>query len=251
MNRLPIALQLHSVREEMKKDFPGTLKKVKDMGYEGVELAELYGHDPKQVEKYLKEAGLTAIAAHVPYGELVEDLPGTVSKYANLGVSYIAIPYLEEDKRYGTKSYEIFLEKIPLIAKECKKYGITLLYHNHDFEFLKTKDGEYVLDALFGQLSGEELQAEPDTCWIHVAGEDPSAYVRKYKGRCPVVHIKDYKTKDPVEFCAVGSGVQDIKGIYEACQESEVSWLVVEQDRHTQYSALEDARMSIEFLKNI
>jgi 23S rRNA (adenine2503-C2)-methyltransferase len=78
------------------------------------------------------------------------------------------------------------------IGKVCKANGITLLYHNHDFEFEKTEDGEYVLDALYSEIGPDLLATEIDTCWVNVGGEVPADYIRKYSGRAPIVHLKDF-----------------------------------------------------------
>lgn len=251
MNKLPIGLQIYSIREEAGADFIKTMQEVKDMGYDGVEFAGLYGHKPEDIRDWLKDIGLIPISAHVPYEAFENDLEGTVLAYAVIGCKYIGIPYLVEDKRYGTDVYDEVLAYLSVIAKECKKHDIVLMYHNHDFEFQKTEDGEYVLDALYKTLSDDELQTEIDTCWVKAAGEDPISYVKKYKNRCPLIHLKDYTGKKPVELTALGQGIQDMEGILSASYESGVKWLIVEQDDHFANSPMEDMKISIEYLRKI
>lgn len=251
MARLPIGLQAFSIREQAQEDFVGAMKEVKKIGYDGIELAGLYGHRPEQIRDWLHEIDLNPISAHVPYVELRDDMEKTVADYATIGCTYIAIPYLVEDQRYGTQTYQEMLEKIPAIAAECRKHNITLLYHNHDFEFAKTEDGDYVLDALYQKISSKDLQTEIDTCWVNAAGEDPAAYVRKYQGRCPVVHLKDFTGKKPVEFRAVGYGIQNMQEILTASIQSGADWVIVEQDGHEEHTPMEDARLSIEYLKTL
>lgn len=250
MSKLPIGLQVFSIRKEAEADFVQTMRKVKSMGYDGVELAGLYGHAPEKIRDCLKEIGLNPISAHVPYDQLKSDLPGTVAAYACIGCKYIAIPYLTEEERYGTKAYSEMLDNIPEIAGECGKYDITLLYHNHDFEFQKTEEGMYVLDALYQAFPSEVLQTEIDTCWVKASGEDPAAYIRKYKNRCPVVHLKDFTGTKPVEFTALGQGVQDVQGLLTAAVESGAEWVIVEQDEHLLNSPMEDMKLSIEYLED-
>lgn len=251
MKTLPVALQVYSIREDAQKDFAKAMHEVKQMGYDGVELAGLYGFSPEQIRDILKNEGLVAISAHVSYQEIMEDIADTIHKYAVIGCSFVAIPYLLEQDRYGTESYEEFLKNIPAIAQACRKEGITLLYHNHDFEFKKTEQGEYVLDALYQAFTKEQLQVELDTCWVKVAGEDPAGYMKKYEGRLPVVHLKDYNSTSPMVFSAVGSGVQDMPSILEQSIKGGSQWVVVEQDSHTQNTAMEDARISREYLKTL
>lgn len=251
MKTLPVALQLFSIRDEAQQDFARAMLEVKQMGYDGVELAGLYGHTPEEIRDVLKTVGLLPISAHVAYQEIMEDVEKTIHNYAIIGCSFIVIPYLLEEDRYGTKSYEEFLKNIPMIAEACKKEGITLLYHNHDFEYKKTTEGRYVLDALYQAFPKSQLQVELDTCWTKVAGEDPVAYMKKYAGRLPLAHLKDYISTDPVVFAAVGHGVQDVPSILGQAVDGQSQWVVVEQDSHTQNTAMEDARISREYLRSL
>jgi sugar phosphate isomerase/epimerase len=250
MKTLPVAIQVYSIRGEAEQDFVGAMKEVKKIGYDGVELAGLYGHTPVEIRDILKEIGLTPISAHVPYHEFEQDLEGTVQTYATIGCRFVAIPYLLEDYRYGTDKFNEVMTLIPDIAKECKKYGITLLYHNHDFEFLKTTDDRYILDYMYEEIPAEELQVEPDTCWIKKVNVDPAEYIKKYSGRCPVVHLKDFKT-EPFEFRALGKGIQNIPSILEAALNAGTEWVVAEQDSHSEHTPMEDARLSREYLRTL
>lgn len=271
MKTLPVAVQVYSVRDDAEKDFKGTMKKIKEMGYDGVELAGLYGLEPAYIKEVLAELDLPAISAHVPFQELVADLEGTVAKYVTIGVKYIAIPYLSEEDRPGAPKFEENLKKMVEIGECCKKNGIQMLYHNHDFEFIKMENGQYALDYMYSTLSEDLLKTELDTCWVKVAGEDPAAYIRKYAGRSPVVHLKDFiKEGKPAnmyeligievekkeetgkfEFRPVGSGMQDFPPILEAAVESGANWVVVEQDQSYDTPALEAIRMSREYLKGL
>lgn len=251
MGALPIALQVYSIREEAENNFVETMHKVKALGYDGVELAGLYGHNPKYIRDVLKEIGLNPISAHIPYDEFVKDLNGTVKAYAVIGCRYVVIPYLLEDYRYGTEKFNEVMSNIPIISKACQKEGLTLLYHNHDFEFEKTSDDEYILDYMYRVISSEELKVELDTCWVKFSGVDPAEYLRKYSGRCPIVHLKDYTGATPIEFEPIGYGVQDIPSIVEEAGKVGCEWLIVEQDRHTKHSAMEDVELSRNYLKGL
>jgi len=269
MRKMPIALQVFSIREEAEKDFRGTMKLVKEMGYDGVELAGLYNYSPEEIRDILSETGLTAISAHVPYQTLIEDMEGTIDQYVTIGCSYIAIPYLTEEYRPGTDKFVEVIENIKKIGKLCKSQNVVLLYHNHDFEFVKMDNGQYGLDYLYEKVTPEYLQTEIDTCWVNVSGLDPAEYIKKYAGRAPVVHLKDFvgsksenmyeligiesekKDSETFAFRAVGSGKQDFLSILAAADEAGSKWVVVEQDAHEQNTSLEDARISIEYLKTL
>ena len=122
------------------------------------------------------------------------------------------------------------------------------MYHNHDFEFIKL-DGKYALEVLYDTVPADLLQTELDTCWVNVGGEEPAAYIRKFSGRSPVVHLKDFygersddmyeligiekaapKKPSNFEFRPVGSGLQDFPEILRASEEAGAKWVVVEQD---------------------
>ena len=272
MKTLPVAVQVYSVREDAEKDFKGTMQQLKEMGYDAVELAGLYGQTAEDIKSALDGAGIPAVSAHVPLRELMADTEGTLNKYKVIGVSYIAIPYLEEGDRPEGGSFDETVAAIKKIAETAKDMGITTLYHNHDFEFFKMPGGSYALDYLYDTIPAELLQTELDTCWINVAGEDPAAYIGKYSGRAPVVHLKDFykeghaanmyeligtdvEKKDEAEgffeFRPVGSGMQDFPAILEASVDAGSGWVVVEQDSSNGRTPMEAVKMSREYLRTL
>lgn len=263
-NKLPIALQLYSVQQEATNDLRGTLAQLKEMGYDGVELAGLYGHTPAQLRKILDEVGLELVSAHVPVADLLQD--AMLDGYASMGLAYVAIPWMEV--KADAACVAACIDTIRTIALRAKERGLQLLYHNHDFEFAKV-DGAYILDTYYRSLSPELLQTEVDTCWVKVAGEDPADYLRSYAGRSPIVHLKDFvgrktdnmyaligshsakeEATQAFDFRPVGYGVQDIPRLVATAREIGAKWLVVEQDRAALgKSSMECARLSIDYLK--
>lgn len=245
-----IALQLYSVREQMQEDFFGTLKKVKEMGYSGVEFAGLYGHDPLEVKKMCEELGLAALSAHVPFITLMNEMDETIACYKALGVKYVVVPYLTEEYRPGHEGFNTVIEVMKVLGAKLAEEGMVLQYHNHDFEFMKI-DGEYALDILYKEVGPELLQTQIDTCWVNVGGENPSEYIKKYAGRIPTVHLKDFVgrktenmyaligidenekkgTEGAFEYRPVGMGVQNFPAIVEAAIEGGATWFIVEQDQ--------------------
>ena len=270
---LPIAIQLYGVRDFMDKDPEGTLREIARMGYDGIEpCGGSYGLEPQAFRALCDELGLKIISAHVSYHMLTTDLENQLSLYQTLGVEYIAYPYMVEGQRPGDADYETVLENMRHIGKLAKSKGIQMLYHNHDFEFEKI-NGQYKLEYQFDHLTPEELQAEIDTCWVTVSGEDPSAYIRKFTGRGPVVHLKDFymsgekpkhlyaliglpqteaeEGESKLEFRPAGKGMLNVPAILQAAKDAGAKWIIIEQDAPSlEMDQMECARAGIEYLKS-
>ena len=267
---LPVAVQVYSVRDNASKDLRGTLEAIKEMGYDGVEFAGLYGNSPAEIKKMCEEIGLVPISAHVPYVDMVADAQGVLSQYAEIGCKFVVVPYLMPEHRPDSDQFPTVVENIGKIGQVAKSLGLQLLYHNHDFEFMKL-DGKYALEVLYDTIPADLLQTELDTCWVNVGGEEPAAYVRKYTDRAPVVHLKDFhgeKSEDMYEligiekkaparpgnfeFRPVGSGLQDFPAILAASEDAHAQWVVVEQDSPSMgLTPMECIKKSREYLKTI
>ena len=266
----PIAIQVYSVRDAADENLEATLKALKEFGYDGIELAGLYGNSIETVRDLCKKYGLDPISAHVSYKDMMADPDKLFADYATIGCKYVAIPSLPTDRIPGGENWEETIELIKTFAAAAKKNGIQLLYHNHDFEF-ETFGGEYKLDLMYKDLPADVLGTEIDTCWANVGGVDPAEYVKKYAGRTPVVHLKDFfgeKSDDMYEligikpevpkrpsgfqFRPVGYGLQNIPAILEAAVDAGARWVVVEQDNPSMgLTPVECATKSREYLKSI
>ncbi len=270
---LPVAVQVYSVRDSAEANLADTLRKIKDMGYDGVEFAGLYGYSPEYIKGLVEGIGLIPVSAHIPLDEMIADPDKTFAAYQTIGVKFAAVPYVTPERRPGAEKFEETIETIAKLGEIAKKYGITLLYHNHDFEFTKV-DGEYGLDILYKRVPKEFLETELDTCWVNVGGEVPADYIAKYNGRTPVVHLKDFymsgklpkhlyaligideeeKEDEPstFEFRPVGHGMQDMPAILAAAVASGAQYVVVEQDEPSMgLSRMDSIKTSREYLKSI
>ena len=266
----PVALQLFSVRDDMSADFEGTLRKVKELGFQGVEFAGLFGHDAETVKKLLEEIGLEAVSAHISIDEFLANPESVIDTYVKIGCKYAAIPYLVQERRPGEAKWEQTVEEIKKIAVMAKAKGLQLMYHNHDFEFVEI-NGKYALDELYDTISPDLLETEIDTCWVNVAGVNPASYVRQYAGRATILHLKDFaggktdnmyeligiesdkpKYTKAFEFRPIGYGKQDVPTLLEAAEAAGTKWLVVEQDSPSMgKTSIECAQMSINYLKTL
>ena len=266
MKKWPIALQVYTVRDDAEQDFKGTMEKIKAMGYDGVELCSTYGITAVGCKKILDEIGLELVSAHVGMEDLEQD--AILDDFAAAGVKFVVIPWKTAPKNEEELAESI--ARIRAIGERCKDRGMTLLYHNHDFEFEKI-GGAYILDSYYGQIPADLLQTELDTCWVNVGGENPADYLRKYTGRAPVVHLKDFvgsKTANmyaligndeaksdsagKFEFRPVGYGKQDFPAILAAAEDAGAGWVIVEQDNPSMdKTPMECAELSVKYLKSI
>ena len=246
------ALQLYSVRGTLLSDIPAHCKAVKDMGYDGAEFVNFGGDSVERIAEAMGNAGLEVFSIHTDINEAVRCDEDQLSRYADYGCRYMPIGWLPEERIAGGALYAETLDAVKIYSAACRKYGIQLLYHNHDFDFINT-DGKHRLDILYADTDAQTLGAELDTCWIYTGGEDPLDYLRKYAGRCPVLHLKDcVKEGGRKGFRALGEGVLDFAPIVREAGDLGVQWLCVEQDEPSpDRTPMECAKMSIDHLKTL
>lgn len=272
--KLPVGIQVYGLRdllENTPENFKSVMTKVKEMGYDGVELAGLYGLEPEFVKKTLDEVGLTPISAHVAFQEMMDDIDKVIADYSVIGVKYLVMPYMAEEYRPANPSgFKEFLPLLNEVGEKIHKAGMTFLYHNHDFEFVKLENGKWGYDEMFDAIPAENLQSELDTCWCDVATGEAPEFIKKYTDRIPVVHLKDYIKKGEVKnmykligideeesdgdtgyfgFRPVGFGQMIWEPVLAAAMEANAQWVIVEQDEHYELEPLECARRSREYLK--
>lgn len=273
MSKVKVGLQLFSVRDKMSQDFEGTLKAVKNMGYDCVEFAGYFEKSSEEIRKILDDLGLECASVHQTPEIFITEGQPAVDFLKGIGAKYCALPWLPKETL--KTDFDKIIDTCNKAGKILKDNGIQLLYHNHDFEY-ETIDGECIIDKIYRVVPAEYLQPEFDTCWIKYAGYEPVEYLKKYSGRIDVVHLKDFICKElgsgPVyslidksgkevksnskeergfKFRPVGSGMQDIPAIAKASIEAGAKYLIVEQDNWYDDDSLELAKQSREYLKSI
>ena len=250
MNRIPIGLQLYTVRKEFAEDPAGTIRAVAEMGYEGVEGGPPRAMSNREYRSLLDDCGLVLTGGGVSPWDLREDLPSVVGRCGELGIDTLMTGIGGELKEAGG-DWKRVVAALGEGCAQAAEAGLRVCYHNHAFEFEAKVDGQYGLDYLLATIPPAAIQAELDTYWVQTGGEDPAAYIRKYAGRLPRLHIKD-RTPPPDDetcpFAEVGRGILDWDAIFAAAGGAGVEWYLVEQDQWTR-PPLESARLSIEYLK--
>jgi sugar phosphate isomerase/epimerase len=228
MKKFPIAVQPYTIREALSKDYAGALKRVAEIGFKGIEIGPPpEGMTIARQKDLLDTLGLQVVGCHAGFNTLDFDV-NTIADYLEEvnGGKFVAIS-LRFDSRNDLLEKS---KKMNQIGAQFKKRGITFLYHNHDWEFVKF-NGEYALDILLRETDSELVQTELDTYWIKKGGEEPAAYLSKLKGRAPMLHIKDMEVGEDQFFAEIGEGIIDFAAIAKVAEEIGVQWMIVEQDQ--------------------
>lgn len=246
-----VAMQLFTLREFCKTatDYAATLKRVREIGYQGIQLSGLGPIPESELRSIAEGEGLPIVVTHEP-GPTILDEPNKVAdRLAALGAKYTAYPYPSKVDLSKPEEIETLIAKLDAAGAVLRKAGRQLTYHNHAFEFTGYK-GKTVLDAIYDQTSPENLQGELDTYWVQAGGGNPAAWCARLKNRLPLLHLKDYAVAPDGKpfFAEVGYGNLDFKQIIAAAEASGCEWLLVEQDT-CPGDPFESARKSFEYIK--
>jgi sugar phosphate isomerase/epimerase len=225
--RSRVGLMLYSLRGDCARDFEGTLRSVREIGYEGVELIDLYGHDAHHVRALLDELGLAVCGRHASLEAIEGDLDALAGELRAVGsdrlvLAWIAPPATAEEAG-------AVVARIAALAKRVRDAGLRLGFHNHDGELRPLDDGRTVLDRLL-ELDEDELFFEVDLGWAWFAGVEPAAVVERLAPRVPLVHVKDLAPRAEQRFVPVGDGDVGYGDVLPAIEGLGIDWLLVEQD---------------------
>ena len=274
MKKFNVGIQLYGVRNSMAEDFYGTLKAIRDMGYEYVEFAGYYGKSAEEIKSILDELGLKCVSVHQGLDFFNEDADAAAEFLKTFGVKYSVIPWYDKSLLAGNDAWTESAARFNKVADVLAKHDMILGYHNHDFEFEKY-DEKYLHDYIFEAVPSDKIVPELDTCWVHYAGIKPEDKIREFAGRVNIVHLKDFVCKalgaGPVydlidnsgkgtgasreengfEFRPLGMGIQNFEAILKACEESGTETVIVEQDKtYGGMTELEAAKIARDYLKN-
>jgi len=255
-----IGLQLYTIRDAMKEDVPGSLKKVSDIGYKYLELAgysdgKFYDHEPSEFKKMVNDLGMEILSSHTQVeaqGITLENAKKMAEDHAKIGVKYCLQPWVVEEAR-NIESYYKMVADWNKVGKIMKDTGIQFGYHNHNFEFANFDGKVPYFDIFLKELDKDLVIMEIDLFWTTKAGQDPVEIFKKFPGRFQLFHMKDMYTKeDPFfttvgvkDFAPVGDGVIDFKRILAAKDVAGMKYMIVEQDQTKDGKPFDAIRTSI------
>jgi sugar phosphate isomerase/epimerase len=244
-----IGVQLYTVRDQMAKDFDGSLRKIAEIGYKQVEFAGYYNHTPEQVKALLAQLGLESPSVHVPLADLRDNLPKAIDAAKVIGHRYLICPFLMPQDRKTLDQYKQLAATLNQAGATCKKAGLQLAYHNHDFEFMPL-DGKLPYDVLLTETDKNLLKLELDLYWIVKAKQDPIAWIEKTPGRFVAFHVKDKDATPKEFFTEVGRGTINFKEIFAKSKKSGVELFIVEQDQ-CPGSPFDSLKISYDYLRKL
>jgi len=240
-----IGLQLYTVRDAMSKNPAEALSKVAQIGYNSVEgtysgPGKFFNVDTKAFAAMLKQNGLIMPSCHYRLGEekvngkaaegtILNGWQRAVDDAAEIGLKYMVCAYLADSERGSLDHYKQVAEDFNKAGETCKKAGIQLCYHNHNFEFIQ-QDGKYPYETLLANSDKNLVKMEMDMYWMTKAKQDPIAMFNEHPGRFPLWHIKDMDNTPKEMFTEVGNGIIDFKKIFAHADKAGLKMFFVEQD---------------------
>jgi len=245
-----VGLQLFTLRSILKtpEEIKDTLKKVKAIGYDVVQVAGLGPIDVKELKGILSENKLYPCSVHVGYDALLKETDRILEESKLMGYEMVICAVLPKELR-SVSGFKKAAKELTKIGEYFFKNNILLGYHNHAFELEKFKDKTF-LEILFEESDPKYLKAEIDTYWIQYGGGDPASWILKYKERVFTVHLKDYGIREnsPI-MLEVLEGNLNWKSIFNALKEANTKWYIVEQDNTNEKAPLESVKISLNNIK--
>lgn len=259
-------IQLYTINDAMRADARGALKRLREIGYVEVESAGYGGLSAQQFRGLLDEAGLTCPSAHLPFDPThlepaFEDAKALGAKFAVSSVMRSLV--LGADTPKSILHVGISLDEAKRtaalanrIGEAAQRAGLQFTYHNHNFEFADVGGGQVGYEVILKETDPKLVKFEIDCGWMIFAGQDPVAYIRKYPGRFPMIHVKDFLPRDKgatdMQGAELGSGTVDYKPIFAAAVKAGLQHYFVEQEGpFARMSSVEAAKVDFEYLRSI
>ena len=248
--KIPVGVQLWTLRRELAEDVAGTLRKVAEIGYQGVEIWFQQWPAANDLKKIVDDCGLKIASAHVNLKDLLLDFNRVADYHHTVGNTTLVIPYIPDFAKLSPDDWRRTIDEVRLAARVGTAAGFTMLYHNHDFEFTTRVGDVEVFDLIFGTIDEKLLGAEIDVFFVADVGRDPAALLRKFSGRLKRVHLKDKsKPGSKSKNTELGRGTIDWPAVLSAAAEAGTEWYLVEQNCEDR-PAMESIRISFEYLRN-
>ena len=253
-----LAIQLWSFRHDFEKDVPGTLRRVRALGFTQVELAGYYNLTARQFKTELTKAGLKAVSMHVGFDEIQSKLDEIISEAQLLGVKQVGVPWINSPftKADCEKAIAVFNQA----GKQLAARGITFFYHLHGYEFVPNEGGEGTLyDLLLARTDPRFVKLQLDTLHVSHPGQDPAALLRKHPERFVSLHLKDLRPGKAPDHTGevkdedgrpLGQGVINWPDTLKAARQAGVKRYIIEDETPTVWQAVPQSLKYLTTLRN-
>lgn len=243
-----IGVQLYTVRDDLARDFEGTLSRIAELGYHELEFAGYHGKSPSEVRAIITRLGLAAPASHVPIDAFRRDADGAIAAAKEVGHRYLVVPWLDPSERRTIDDYRRIADQLNQFGEKVRAAGMQLGYHNHDFELLAI-DGTVPLDVLLERTDPNLMVLELDLYWVTKGGADPLTYFSRHAGRVHLVHVKDSAGAPEHRMVDVGQGTIDFGKLLSQREQAGIRHAFVEHDNPA--NPFETLRVSYQHLAQL
>ncbi len=237
--KVPVGLQLYSLRNQFSKDVPGTLDEVRDFGIKTVELAGTYNLKPEEFKTQLDARGLKAMSGHFPYERFRDDVEGIAREAKALGMEYVGCAWIPHQDPFTEDACRTAAAVFNKAGEALAAHGLKFFYHVHGFEFQPAASGT-LFDLLMKETNPKFVSFEMDVFWVVYPGQDPVKLLNQYGARWQLLHVKGMRDStqtglltghtDVNNDVAVGSGKIDYRPILEAAKTAGVKWCFIEDE---------------------
>ncbi len=251
-----LGIQLWSLREQAKLNPVAALDLARDYHFALVETAGTGSMTTVAYAEALKQRGLKAVAAHMPYERLKADLAAVISEAKTLGATYVVIPWLPNEE--GIFDAEAIAKEFDTWGAQLRAAGLKFGYHPHGYEFRPMEGGGTRFDILIAKTKPENVCLEMDVFWVAHAGIDPVALLKKFPDRWRLLHVKDMRRgvvtgihtgrAPATDKVAVGQGQFDWPAILRAAEKAGVEYYFLEDEG---IAPLEHIPASLVYLRDL
>ena len=240
----PIGLQLYTLRDAIAEDFEGTVRKVADIGYLGVEPAGFPGTTPQAAARLFEDLGLEVISAHLPLPD-GDDNQQALEAAQALGISRW-VSGLGPDNFGSRDQIVASCDRFNRAGAFAREHGMSFGIHNHWWEFLEV-EGRLVYQVIQEHIDAD-IFFQIDAYWVQTAGQDPATVMTELGSRAPLIHLKDGPCTRDADMMALGEGITDFEALI-AAGGSNTQWWIVELDRCAT-DMMEAVTKSLRYLKD-
>jgi len=248
-----IGAQTYTLRDFLKTpaDIRSTMERVRQLGYEAVQLSGLGPIDPGELQTIVAGEGLKVAATHIAYERIVDEPQAVIDEHKLWGCRHVAIGGLPQTYR-NAEGFARFARDASAAARCLIDAGLTFSYHNHSFELERVGASRQTgLEILVEESDPEVFSFEVDTYWIQHGGGNPVSWLRRLRDRMRIVHLKDMEMRGMEQlFAEVGEGNLEWPEILRACAEADIEWYLIEQDR-CQRDPFESLGISLDNLRKM